>query len=191
MNCPMVPQDANFVGNSNNGFCPNQGFNARWNKPSPPFDNCQQGGNGQNFNRNEPSLRDIIRDQVRINDEVGKRIHATDKLLENINAKMDIFTMATQNQLSFNKILETQIQQISTAIPSQSNGGSSKTPIQESVRSIFTVFKEKALKSTEGSLGGVGGDKKPSTTENFSTKSSRRVKSAMHAMISFPVSPIT
>jgi hypothetical protein len=47
---------------------------------------------GQNFNRNEPSLRDIIKDQVRINDEVGKKIHATDKLLENINAKMDSYT---------------------------------------------------------------------------------------------------
>jgi hypothetical protein len=29
-------------------------------------------------------LRDIIRDQLRINDEFGKKIHATDKLLENI-----------------------------------------------------------------------------------------------------------
>jgi hypothetical protein len=45
-----------------------------------------------------------------------------DKLLENINAKMDNFTVATQNQLSFNKKLETQIQQISATIPSQSNG---------------------------------------------------------------------
>jgi hypothetical protein len=65
---------------------------------------------------------------------------------------MDIYKEATQNQLSFNKMLETHIQQMSTAIPIQSNGDSSKTPIQESVRSIFTVFKEKALKSTEGSL---------------------------------------
>jgi hypothetical protein len=52
---------------------------------------------GQNFHRNEPSLKDIIRDQVRINDEVGKKIHATDKLLENFNAKMDSFTVPTQN----------------------------------------------------------------------------------------------
>jgi predicted nucleotide-binding protein len=96
---------------------------------------------GQNFNRIERSLRDIIRDQVRINDEIGKKIHATNKLLENINAKMDNFTVATQNQLSFNKMLESQIQQISTALISQSNGDSSKTPVQESVRSIFTVFK--------------------------------------------------
>jgi hypothetical protein len=102
INCPMVSQDVNFVGN------PNQGFNVGWHKPSiEAFDNRQQGGNGQNFNRNEISLRDIIRGQVRINDEVGKKIHATDKLLENINVKMDNFTVATQNQLSINKILET------------------------------------------------------------------------------------
>jgi hypothetical protein len=58
--------------------------------------------------------------------------------------------------------LKTQIQQISTTIPSQINGDSSKTPVQESVRSIFTVFKEKAPKPTEGSLGGVGKDRKAS-----------------------------
>jgi hypothetical protein len=57
INYPTVPQDINFIGNSNNGFRPNQGFNAGWNKPSFSFDNRQQGGNGQNFNRNEPSQR--------------------------------------------------------------------------------------------------------------------------------------
>jgi hypothetical protein len=116
INCPTVPQGVNIVGNSNNDFCPNQDFNVGQNKPSFPFGNRQQGSNGQNFNRNEPSLRDIIRDQVRINDQVGKKIHATDKLLENINGKMDNFKVATQNQLSFNKMMETQMQQISAAI---------------------------------------------------------------------------
>jgi hypothetical protein len=56
-------------------------------------------------------------------------------------------------------MLETQIQQISAAIPSQSNDDSSKTPVQENVWSIFTMFMEKAPKPTEGSLGGVGKDK--------------------------------
>jgi hypothetical protein len=191
INCPMVPLDVNFICNSNNGFRPNQGFIAGWSKPSFPFDNSQQGGNGQNFNRNEPSLRDIIRDQVRINDEVGKKIHATDKLLENINAKMDNFTVATQNQQSFNKMLEIQIQLISAAIPSQSNGASSETSIQESVRSILTIFKEKALKSTEGSLRGIGRDKKPNVDKNFSTKSSRHDKNATPAATSSPVAPTT
>jgi hypothetical protein len=47
---------------------------------------------------------------LRINDEFGEKIHATNKLLENISAKIDSFTVATQNQLSINKMLETQIQ---------------------------------------------------------------------------------
>jgi hypothetical protein len=47
INCQTVSQDVNFVGNSNNGFHPNQGFNAGWNKPSFPFDNRQQGGCGR------------------------------------------------------------------------------------------------------------------------------------------------
>jgi hypothetical protein len=97
INCPTVPQDVNFVGNSNNSFHPNQDFNNRWNKPSFPFKNRQRVGNGLNFNKNEPSLRDIIRDHVRVNDKVGKKIHATDKILENINDKMDIFTVVIQN----------------------------------------------------------------------------------------------
>jgi hypothetical protein len=46
INYLTVPHDVNFIGNSNNGFRPNQGFNAGWNKPSFPFDNCQQGGMG-------------------------------------------------------------------------------------------------------------------------------------------------
>jgi hypothetical protein len=45
------------------------------------------------------------------------------------------------------------------------------------------VFEEEAPKSTKGSLGGVGKDKKPSTAENFSMKFSRRVKNAMPTAI--------
>jgi hypothetical protein len=94
-------------------------------------------------------------------------------------------------EMSFNKMLETQIQQISTTIPSHSNGDSSRIPIQESVRFIFTVLKEKAPKSAEESLGGVGKDKKPSAAKNFSTKFSRHVKNATPAATSSPVAPTT
>jgi hypothetical protein len=41
INCSTVYRDANFVGHSNNGYRPNQGFNAGWNKHSFPFDNRQ------------------------------------------------------------------------------------------------------------------------------------------------------
>jgi hypothetical protein len=81
-----------------------------------------------------------------MNDEFGKKINATNKLLENISAKMDNFTVATQNQLSFDKMLETQIQQIAAALPHQSNGDPSQSPVQESMKSIFTVFKGKSPK---------------------------------------------
>jgi hypothetical protein len=70
-------------------------------------------------------------------------------------------------------------------------GGSSKTPVQESVRSIFNVFKEKDPKPTEVSLGGVGKDRKPSTVKNSSTKFSRRIKNATCTVTGCPVAPAT
>jgi hypothetical protein len=88
-------------------------------------------------------------------------------------------------------MLETQIQEISVAIPSQSNKDSSKTPVQESVKSIFTIFREKAPKPSEGSLGGTGKDKKPSVAKNFSPKFSRRVKTTTSGVTSSPVMPAT
>jgi hypothetical protein len=61
---------------------------------------------GQNFNRSEPSLKDIVQDQLRINSEVGKKLLANDRILKSINSKMNNFTVAVQNQLNFNKMLE-------------------------------------------------------------------------------------
>jgi hypothetical protein len=62
---------------------------------------------GQNFNRSEPSLKNIVRDQLRINSEVAKKLLANDRILESIDNKMNNFTVAVQNQLNFNKVLET------------------------------------------------------------------------------------
>jgi hypothetical protein len=107
INCPTISIDVNFIGYSNNGSRPNQRFNAGWNKPSFPFDNCQQGDMGRNFNRSEPPLKDIVRDELRINSEVGKKLLANDTILESINSKVNNFTVAVQNQLNFNKMLET------------------------------------------------------------------------------------
>jgi hypothetical protein len=109
INCPTVSQDVNFIGNSNNDFCPNQGFSVGWNKPSFLFSNCQQGVMRQNFNRSEPSLKDIVQDQLRINSEVVKKLLANDRILESIDSKMNNFIVAVQNQLNFNKVLETWI----------------------------------------------------------------------------------
>jgi hypothetical protein len=55
-------------------------------------------------------------DQVKINEDFGKKFQATNKLLESMNGKMDNFIIAIQNQLSFKKMLETPIQQIFEAL---------------------------------------------------------------------------
>jgi hypothetical protein len=141
INCPMVPQHINFIGNSNNGFRPNQCFNSGWNKPNFPFDNRQQVGMGQNLNRSEPSLKDIVRDQLSINSEVGRKLLATDKILESIDSKMNNFIVAVQNQFNFNKVLETRIAQLATALP-HPNGGyfpcQLVVPIKENVKAMIT-----------------------------------------------------
>jgi hypothetical protein len=141
INCPTVSQDVNFVGNSNNDFHPSQGFNAGWNKPSSPFYNRQQGGMGHNFNRSEPSLNDIVCDQLRINSEVSKKLLATDRILKSIDSKMNNFTVTVQNQLNFNKVLETQIAQLAAALPHPKGRDSPvqlAVPIKENVKFVIT-----------------------------------------------------
>jgi hypothetical protein len=141
INCPMALQDVNFVDNSNGGFHPHQGFNARWNKSSFLFDNCQQGGMGQNFNRSELSLKDIVQDQLQINLEVGRKLLATDKILDSIKSKMNNFTVAVQNQLNLNKVLETRISQLAVALPHPNGGdfrGQPTVPIKEYVKAVIT-----------------------------------------------------
>jgi hypothetical protein len=141
INYPTVSQDVSFIGNSNNGFHPNQGFNAGWNKPSFLFNNCQQGGMRQNINRSEPSLKDIIRDQLRINSEVGKKLLANDRILESIDSKMNNFIVAVQNQLNFNKVLETWIAQLAATLLHPNGGdfpGQLVVPVKKNVKVVIT-----------------------------------------------------
>ena len=51
-------------------------------------------------------------------DSINKKLHAHDKMLENINAKLDEFSSVLKNQLSFNKMIQTQLAQMAAAIPS-------------------------------------------------------------------------
>ena len=43
-------------------------------------------------------------------------------MLENINSKIEGLTSSVKNQLSFNKMFETQLAQIPTAIPVNNSG---------------------------------------------------------------------
>ena len=40
-------------------------------------------------------------------DSINKKLHAHDKMLENINAKLNEFSSVLKNQLNFNKMIET------------------------------------------------------------------------------------
>jgi hypothetical protein len=61
------------------------------------------------WGRSETSLKDIVRDQLRINLKVGKKLLDNDRNLESIDSKMNNFIVAVQNQLNFNKVVEMQI----------------------------------------------------------------------------------
>ena len=108
--CPETQEKGMFI--NNNGFCP-QGDQG-WNQPHPFY----QGGNGNsNFNPNQPTSRDLVYGQAKINDTIQKKLTANDKSLETIQAKLDGFSTAIKNQLNFNKMLETQLAQLAVATP--------------------------------------------------------------------------
>jgi hypothetical protein len=69
-----------------------------------------------------PSLKDLVYSQGRLTDNLNKMLLANDKMLENINAKLDDFFFVIKNQLSFNKMLENQLAQIGSAMPSFESG---------------------------------------------------------------------
>jgi len=60
-------------------------------------------------------LKDLVYGQVKINESLQKKLAATDKSMETIYAKMDGFSTAIKNQLSLNKMLETQLVQLAAA----------------------------------------------------------------------------
>jgi len=53
---------------------------------------------------------------------LSKKLASNDKMLENINNRMDNFSIAIKNQISFNKMIESQLNQIATAVPATNPG---------------------------------------------------------------------
>ena len=73
-------------------------------------------------------MRDLVYGHAKINESLQKKLAATDKSMETIRAKMDGFSTAIKNQLSFNKMIETQLAQLAAAMP----------PAMENVKAITT-----------------------------------------------------
>jgi len=67
---------------------------------------------------------------------------ANDKILERLSEKMDSFNCAMKNQLSINKMLETQLAQLAAAVPSSKQGKIPRKPEDpiEGIRLLNTRF---------------------------------------------------
>jgi uncharacterized coiled-coil protein SlyX len=122
--CLETREEANFINNgNNNGFC-NNNYNNQWwsSRPNFPFNN-QNGGNYSNSFNNQPSIKDLIFGQARINETLNKKLATNQKVLENLNSTIESFASVMKNQLSFNKMIETQLAQLAASLPSSESSG--------------------------------------------------------------------
>jgi hypothetical protein len=58
-----------------------------------------------------------VLNQGKLMGSLSKKLASNDKTLETINNRMDSFSIAIKNQLSFNKMLESQLQQLANIVP--------------------------------------------------------------------------
>ena len=67
-------------------------------------------------------MKDLLLGQAKINENLTKNLVFNDKMIENINSKLENLSSAVKNQLSFNKMIETQLAQIVVAVPVNNKG---------------------------------------------------------------------
>jgi hypothetical protein len=118
--CPQLEEDVNYI-NNNNQYRPqqNQGWTQqRTNYPGNYSGNYQ----GNNSSNNFSPLRDLVQNQGRIMDNMSKKLASIDKMLETISNKMESFSSTIKNQHSFKKMLETQISQLASSVPTANPG---------------------------------------------------------------------
>jgi uncharacterized coiled-coil protein SlyX len=139
--CLETREEASFINNGNkNRFRNNNYSNQGWNsRPNFPFNN-QNGGNYSNSFNNQPSIKDLVFGQARINESLNKKLAANEKVLENLNSTIESFTSAMNNQLSSSKMIETQLAQLAASLPSSELGGipGQPEPTREHVNTIST-----------------------------------------------------
>ena len=88
--CPKTREEAAFI---NNGFRQPSGNNG-WNNQSHPQGNSNY---NSNYNLNQPSFKDLVLGQSKINENVTKKLMSNDKMLENINNQIKGLTSAVKN----------------------------------------------------------------------------------------------
>ena len=88
-------------------------------------------------------MRDLVFGQAKINESLNKKLAANDKILESIHAKVETLSSAHKNQLSFNKMIESQLAQLAAAAaPVSEDGkisGQPESPV-ETANMVSTVW---------------------------------------------------
>jgi len=69
----------------------------------------------------QPSLKDIVLGQAKINENITKKLMFNDKMIENINSKIESLSYSVKNQLSFDKMIENQIAHVNNTGKSWGN----------------------------------------------------------------------
>ena len=95
-----------------------------------------------NFNNNfQPTLKDLVYGQKQINDNISKKFLANDKILESLATQLEGFNSVIKNQLSFNKMIETQVAQLASSFPNTNTGklpGQPEVNPKENVNTVTT-----------------------------------------------------
>jgi uncharacterized coiled-coil protein SlyX len=95
-NYPETQEDVNFVNNNyirpqqNQGWNQQQRLNYQGNYQGNP-----QGNNYNNFN--QPPLRELISGQVKLMEGLSNKLASNDRIVENINNRMDNLSSAIKN----------------------------------------------------------------------------------------------
>ena len=93
---PESQEDVNIIGNNSGSQQQRQG----WKQQRSTYQGKYLGNYYNSSNPKQPSLRELILEQARINESISKKLAFNDKVLENINTKMDSFSSAIQDQLN-------------------------------------------------------------------------------------------
>ena len=78
-------------------------------------------------------MRELVLGQVKINENINKKLLANEKSLESLNVKLETLSSTLKNQLSFNKMIKTQLAQIAVLLPAVESGkipGQPESPVE-------------------------------------------------------------
>ena len=95
---PEVHEDVNYIIINNNYNRPQQ--NQGWNQHKPNYSRNYQDNNSYNNNNNFPPLRELVSNQGKLMDNLSKKLASNDKMLENINNRMDNFLLPSRIKLA-------------------------------------------------------------------------------------------